>query len=143
MSLIVVFLLQPLSCGTWKRTLYFRERGDCGQLLVPTEGRMRRTVAFKSSFKFKIVTLNKLYYFCLFFRLSSICVIMQSVMMRPSLWTQSASSRSGGSVRRRLAGRHPACTSITRTASSPLVWGCEPVWGRGWRRWRCTLLCPG
>lgn len=75
-----------------------------------------------------------------FFRLSSTCVTTQPVTMRWSLSTRSASSRIGGSATWRPAA---ATTDTTRTASSHSVSACGPVWGRGWRRWRCTSLCPG
>lgn len=72
---------------------------------------------------------------------------MSSVTTRRSSSTQSASSPSVGFAPRRPAAaaarRRLVSTSTTRTASSRLVLGCEPAWGRGWRRWRCTLLCPG
>lgn len=38
-----VLIHQLVSCRSWKRTLYFREWGGCGQLLVPKEGREQHT----------------------------------------------------------------------------------------------------
>ncbi len=39
LTVVCVFVYQPLSCGSWKWTLHFGEWGGFGQLLVPKEGR--------------------------------------------------------------------------------------------------------